>query len=427
MADTENERLIFQASNYREVETIRNPRLSCFSRFMIIMLLTILAYVLLSTVFLTDAVTDSVANLVRNPDKTTKCPTCIVADLQPENNDYNEAEVEQVDDDDFNELTVSEAVETSEEVTRVFEVLHDQSILEHLQPDSSPPTYVNKTIFFIITTRFENNFLMLKPREACSIESAARNNPNWSVVVYVLDATSTNAEGSNTAALKTYPNIKIILTTLPNLVTDTIAAFWSISGPLSQSQYVTLHRSDFLRFVLLWKYGGVYLDTDVITLKSFESLPHNFAVAFNGQWIDSAVISFTSNNFGHHVAGMTLRTFMGLYEPESSSFTSPQVLTTVAQELCGTNRTVEMIPDNCYELEILRPVTFYPINFKQISILFDEEHVQTVLAELNESYGVHLWAGTTEKLVMKVGDKSALGLLAERNCPNVYKSCGTYF
>lgn len=79
-----------------------------------------------------------------------------------------------------------------------------------------------------------------------------------------------------TRPLREYPNIQIVLTTLPNLVALTPAAEWSISGPLHQSQLLTLHRSDLLLFVVLWKYGGVYLDTDLITLEKLRHATAQF-------------------------------------------------------------------------------------------------------------------------------------------------------
>lgn len=129
-------------------------------------------------------------------------------------------------------------------------------------------------------------------------------------------------------------------------------------------------------------------------MKSFDTLPPNSAVAFDTQWIDAAVMSFTSNGFGHHLTGMLLSSFMKSFKPKRATLVGPKVLTG-------------------------------PGAIQQA--LFDEEIAHKVLGGLSDSYGVHLWAGTTSKYTMKVGGKAALGLLVEQHCPKVYKSCGPFF
>ncbi|KAH7951317.1 hypothetical protein HPB52_007881 [Rhipicephalus sanguineus] len=43
-----------------------------------------------------------------------------------------------------------------------------------------------------------------------------------------------------------------------------LAPLQAEGGSLHQSPFAAVHLSDFLRYVLLWKRGGVYLDSDVI-------------------------------------------------------------------------------------------------------------------------------------------------------------------
>lgn len=63
--------------------------------------------------------------------------------------------------------------------------------------------------------------------------------------------------------------------------------------------------SDFLRYVGLYKYGGIYFDTDVIVLRSFERLPDSFFYTKEGKHmaiIDQFPESFAGDQNGESVA-----------------------------------------------------------------------------------------------------------------------------
>nr|CAD7411140.1 unnamed protein product [Timema cristinae] len=42
---------------------------------------------------------------------------------------------------------------------------------------------------------------------------------------------------------------------------------WYKEGALKKSRWPMSHSSDVLRFITLWKYGGTYLDLDVVVTK----------------------------------------------------------------------------------------------------------------------------------------------------------------
>lgn len=84
------------------------------------------------------------------------------------------------------------------------------------------------------------------------------------------------------------------------------------SERLRSSMFPIEHTSDFLRLIVLHKYGGIYLDTDVIVQKSFDLLPANF-MGLEGygdgafiQGINNAVIGFQDQT-GHEVIELCLK------------------------------------------------------------------------------------------------------------------------
>uniref|UniRef100_A0A1S4LPB7 Uncharacterized protein n=2 Tax=Ixodes scapularis TaxID=6945 RepID=A0A1S4LPB7_IXOSC len=49
---------------------------------------------------------------------------------------------------------------------------------------------------------------------------------------------------------------------------------WNFSGAMRSSSYPAVHMADVLRLAVVYKYGGVYLDLDIVMLRSLQDL-HN--------------------------------------------------------------------------------------------------------------------------------------------------------
>lgn len=88
---------------------------------------------------------------------------------------------------------------------------------------------------------------------------------------------------------------------------NTPLADWFLSDELFSSQYLNSHVSDFLRYVSLFKFGGTYLDLDVIVQKSFENISANYAGAESENFVAAGVISFHNDGIGHEIAEMCIR------------------------------------------------------------------------------------------------------------------------
>jgi hypothetical protein len=58
-------------------------------------------------------------------------------------------------------------------------------------------------------------------------------------------------------------------------------------------------RSDFLRYALLYKYGGVYIDTDVIVRKNLTELKFNNTIGLQdgGSTLNTAVLAFENGSY----------------------------------------------------------------------------------------------------------------------------------
>lgn len=80
------------------------------------------------------------------------------------------------------------------------------------------------------------------------------------------------------------------------------------------------------RYLTLWKYGGIYLDTDVVVIKSLEDLPPNIAGAESVDDIAAGVFKFSSTGFGHKMVGDCLNYLKTHFDPYAWSESSVGVI-----------------------------------------------------------------------------------------------------
>lgn len=108
----------------------------------------------------------------------------------------------------------------------------------------------------------------LTPRQACAVESAAKNNHNLNVFVLFF-ATDQFSEKSKAFIdiLQTYDNVYIRRVHLSRYVIDTPLENWfSINVQEFSENHDWLHKDfhDYIRMLTLWKFGGVALNLNNI-------------------------------------------------------------------------------------------------------------------------------------------------------------------
>ena len=86
-----------------------------------------------------------------------------------------------------------------------------------------------------------------------------------------------NNEDSIVKLFDNYPNIHIKYININTFLEETVLHRLWKEDKVQTSDYVISHLSDVLRYALIFKFGGTYVDTDVIFLKPLpkeESLPN---------------------------------------------------------------------------------------------------------------------------------------------------------
>lgn len=109
--------------------------------------------------------------------------------------------------------------------------------------------------------------------------------------------------------LKSYRNVHFRNVNIYEISKGTPAEQWVKLDRIFVSENVRHHLSDYLRFMVLFKFGGVYFDTDFIIIKSLDKLPRNFAPQERTdlEYINSSVLGLEGKNVGHKIAEMMLR------------------------------------------------------------------------------------------------------------------------
>ncbi|XP_069685755.1 lactosylceramide 4-alpha-galactosyltransferase-like [Periplaneta americana] len=286
-----------------------------------------------------------------------------------------------------------------------------------------------ETLCAISPNEISSTGLLLTKRQACSIESAAKWNP--SSTVHLLYTCSMNGGMEVTSSyirqLFKYPNVKIWKLDIPEFLKGTPLEGWDFHGELSNSKWPVFHASDVLRFVALYKYGGTYLDLDVVIKRSLEELGGNYVGKENPQTLSSCVLSMSAEVIGHEVAKLCVEDTLKDFDGGSWNHNGPDLITKVLKQVCGVDKVEKMSPETCRGFKILSTEVFTPIFYYQWKMLFRSTEIQEVMDLMNLSYGVHMWNFLSNEGNVNLLIQQLYGLLASHHCPLVYSNSDISF
>ena len=130
-----------------------------------------------------------------------------------------------------------------------------------------------RCIFLIESTCFGdqgNQNAILTPRQACAVESAAKMNPDLNIFLLYLSPKEFSKDSKKLASvLESYSNIYIRRVYLPAYIKNTPLQKWYKRNleELLDEETDPESISDIVKFLTLWKSGGIFLDHDVIVQK----------------------------------------------------------------------------------------------------------------------------------------------------------------
>ncbi|CAH8387197.1 unnamed protein product [Eruca vesicaria subsp. sativa] len=164
--------------------------------------------------------------------------------------------------------------------------------------------------------------------------------------------------------------------------------------------------SNLLRLVLLYKYGGIYLDTDFIVLKSLTNL-HNVIGAqavdvVTRKWsrLNNAVLIFDKN---HPLLEKFINEFSRTFNGNRWGHNGPYLVSRVVARFNTSSSDLGF--------SVLPPSAFYPVDWTKISRFYrasaNESEVNWSRKRLmhlrKHSFAVHLWNRESKKLRIEEG------------------------
>ena len=284
---------------------------------------------------------------------------------------------------------------------------------------------------FFIETKIVNKYLT--ERQLCSIESAAKNNPNAIVNLFSINAKI------HPVFLKKYPNIKIHKLVIDDILKDTPFEKWYkhkkevvLNGP-----YSVVHISDILRLALLWKYGGYYADFDTLTVRSIEPLLKYPGVGYlfeaEKDSMNNAVMNFPKQ---HPFISAAIKSIIKDYQAYSWGHHGPLLMIRTFKEHCNTSNIYEEFKFDKNELEydaiqfqgkrkkyscdayILENNFFNPHTIGSNYQLF-QANFSMPIQKFIDVFTIHLF--NTNSKYNKINRNSFYEYIARIHCPLAYK------
>lgn len=283
-----------------------------------------------------------------------------------------------------------------------------------------------ENIFFIDSGESSIEF-MLEARIACAIESAALTNPQSNVFFLFSSLKRLNALKSSPEldAILSYQNVFVNYLEIHEISAGSPMEKFINSDKLTKSKFKAVHTSDVLRLLLLWKFGGTYLDTDMIVRKRLNI--KNFACRQSETEVNNAFLNFNGLQ-GQKLAKKFIKDVVDNFNGDYFVSNGPVAITRVVKKLCRTEDMTEIMNMKfCENFNVLDLPLCYEIGYYEWKKFFDDNAAVEVYERVSQSLVVHFWHKESQTTKARVDGGAAYVILAKKFCPKVIASCGEYF
>ncbi|CAM4153109.1 glycosyltransferase family 32 protein [Gillisia hiemivivida] len=148
--------------------------------------------------------------------------------------------------------------------------------------------------------------------------------------------------------------------------------------------------SDFVRLKILYEFGGIYLDTDMLILKSLDNFLEDkcFFGAENEIFINAAIIGVFKN---HYFIKECLLKYENLNLNNETNWEEICIPRIITQEIRDRNDSDLIFKKKVeiYDIVIYPPSYFYPLNFENRKDIKNYKNYLKL-----DSHAVHLWSGS---------------------------------
>ncbi|CAF4845327.1 unnamed protein product [Pieris macdunnoughi] len=259
------------------------------------------------------------------------------------------------------------------------------------------------------------NVRVFHPKDACSIESAARAHRDWPIYV-LFNSPVSNEELKRNDVLKVLmklPNIHFARVNIEELSMGTPAEGFVSSGALNDTDCAIAFTEVLVKYITLYKWGGIFMEKDFIVTKSLSSLPRNWVPKSDDQSIGSGILAISKE--GRSIAEAALRLLIK-HHKNFDCTNGENVMAKIVEQECSTPNPISNAAISCNGFEIYGQQFFYPIESQRVMDF-------SQLGELpgyETAYTYYLWT----KMGIGTGRKKRIGSryskLARKHCPAIY-------
>ncbi|XP_057859012.2 uncharacterized protein At4g19900 [Cryptomeria japonica] len=298
-------------------------------------------------------------------------------------------------------VTEEERIKWFKNNLRSFKILHPDELSAQFSGKVKGFFKNCKPRFFMTWISHPKSF---GPRELLSVESVFKWHP--SACLLIISRTMDSKKGEQilrpfvTRGLRVMaaaPDLGFLFKGTPAEAWLRVVAKGDIDpGEISFAQNL----SNILRLAALYKYGGIYIDSDIIILKLLSKLRNAIGAQNvdpdNGTWnrLNNAVLMFDK---GHPLVWKFIQEFALTFNGNKWGHNGPYLVTRVVTRVA--NRPG-------YDFQVLPPMAFYPVDWTRIYRYFKHPDgnvgIKWISAKLlqmeNETYAVHLWNKQSRQL-----------------------------
>ncbi|CAN8002477.1 unnamed protein product, partial [Ixodes pacificus] len=271
-----------------------------------------------------------------------------------------------------------------------------------------------KSFFFVESSRSS----CINFRQACAVESAALHHPSMTIRLLLTAKESRLTVCPLLEALKLMGNLQVETLDADSFFAESPLHLWYSRSSWNASRYKISHLSDAIRFLLVWKYGGIYCDLDIVVKRRFGHLRNSVGEEEPGAPV-CGVLIFDKR---HPFIKTCIEEFSKGYDPKKWAQNGPGVIKrALSSYTC--NRQLSGLLD-CTDgtgtrVAVHTEEAFYAVPYQKWRLFFERKYVDIVRRATKKSYLVHIWNALSHQQDARVGSGSVYDLEAH-NCPRTY-------
>lgn len=263
----------------------------------------------------------------------------------------------------------------------------------------------------------------LNHRQACAVESAVIHNQHYEIYVHLnLNDSSVENDPLLTSLKKVY-EVNLLDLDAKQVFSDTPAESLMTEDKVTdRNVYQQYLRSDLVNLLTVYRYGGIYLDLDVVVLKSLEGF-QNFVVLKSETEFGNGVYGFSKH---HPFVQHCLNDLFINNNLNDVEYNGAERLTKNLLQFCQLNqyKPINYFAQLHCDINMLPTLAAYEISYEERDAFYetDSSEINFLMVRLSPSLLTHTWNFSTafENRQTRFGDQTLYEILIKDNCPVVY-------